>query len=141
MSLDEFDHLLVKDYVSWKVQLYSNQAYLGRCVIVYKGNKQDLADTTQQEFLELHKVINDLKSALVKAFSPIMFNYICNGNQEPVLHVHLFPRYAHPVIFNNVVFTDMNWEKNPYPYDSDFIITNELKSLIIKNIKEKLQVF
>ncbi len=139
MNLDDFDHLLIKEYTNWKVQLYSNQAYLGRCVIIFKGNKQDLADTTLEEFIELHKILGALKNALTKAFSPTKFNYICNGNQEPQLHMHVFPRYDKPVLFNNVEFKDVNWGKKPYPYDEDFKVDEGSTSLIIKTIKERLE--
>ncbi len=140
MSVDEFDHLLIKDYANWKVQLYSNQAYLGRCVIIYKGVKQDLSETSQEEFLELHKIVNKLHSALTKAFSPTKFNYICNGHKEPSLHIHVFPRYSKSVFFNDIEFRDMNWGKKPYPYDEDFTTDTALTRLIIKTIKDNLSI-
>jgi len=104
---------VINKYKYWTVKVFSNQEYLGRCVIrCDRENALDLTDATPEEQKELFKILKDLKSAIKKAFDNDWINYSFLGNSAKHLHCHVVPRYQSPRNFESKVFVDERWGNN-----------------------------
>ncbi len=106
---------LVKDFTYWRVELFENQSYLGRCSIVLKRHLEDAFDCTDEELKELIDVCRKLKAAFSLCFKPDLFNYAFLGNVERHVQLHFVPRYAAPRSFSEVKFFDDRFGKSYMP--------------------------
>ncbi len=137
---DEFSHTTVKEYENWKVQLFLNQYYLGRCLIKLKKHKVDLTELSQDERNELfEKVLPEVQGAIDSLFEPDLYNQATLGNDCRHFHLHVIPRYEDKREFNGEVFRDQNWNSNYTPYPRDFEIKDESFKKLQDKISEKLQ--
>ena len=134
-----YSELVIKEYTHWRLELYTNQCYLGRCVLYYKGNKSDLLETTSEEYMEMHTILKDLQRVIRELFQPDKFNYSIMGNSDPKLHVHFFPRYKTERVFAGYKFNDYGWGNMPYPYDNAFTLPQNILLEIKEAIKNKLK--
>src|SRR5690554_5886595 len=89
----EFEKYRIAEFNNWRIELHSNQAYLGRCIIVLKNHAEDLFDLNEEKIKELFEVGKNLRNALNKSFKPDLFNYSSLGNEVRHLHLHVVPRY------------------------------------------------
>ena len=135
---EQFKELDIKEYEHWKVGLHSNQAYLGRSVIVLKRHTEDFFDTTQEEQQELLKVGKDVRDAIRTVFQPDLMNYSTLGNIVRHVHWHVVPRYEKPMEFGGVVFEDKMWGENWTPYDKGFTLPKKTLFDIRDKIKSAL---
>lgn len=110
------DALRIFDTASWDVVLNPNQTYVGRCVVVLKRPCEDLADISEDEWLEFLGIVKKTEALLRVALDATMFNWACSMNHayqqvppKPQVHWHLIPRYAHPIVVGNRQFTDPNF--------------------------------
>jgi diadenosine tetraphosphate (Ap4A) HIT family hydrolase len=80
----------------WKVFLYRNQAYLGRCVVYLKTRAIDdplaLTDPEREELWK--EILPKLTRALNAAFQPDRINYAHLANRLRHVHWHVVPRYT-----------------------------------------------
>lgn len=128
----------IKSYTMWRLELHSNQCYLGRCLLALKDHKEDIFEITDTEREELYKVVPQIKKAISETFQPDMFNYTSLGNEVSHVHLHIIPRYRKGVIFNNQEFTDENWGKNPSPYNKNFKISSSTTDKVIDVLQKNL---
>ncbi|MEI7652911.1 MAG: HIT domain-containing protein [bacterium] len=106
MKTDYSDHL-IKEYQYWKLEVYSNQGYLGRCAVWCKrASASDPTDATPDEQRELFQILQEVKVALSLSFAPDWYNYAFQGNKVARLHCHVVPRYRKPVTFMGKLFED-----------------------------------
>ena len=139
LKMENFQKLLIKEYKYWKVLLHHNQCYLGRCVVWCKReNVIDFFDMDKEEKKEFWDISKNLREVIQKIFKPDLFNYSSLANRTPHLHVHVIPRYKEKRIFENFTFADKRWGKNPYPYNKNFKISDniisEIRKIIYQNI-------
>ena len=106
---------IIYDAKYWFVVLSENQYYLGRSFILFKGEKTSLSELTREEFLNLKLVIDLMEDAMKSAFNATYFNWTCLMNdhydeslstKRTYLHLHLWPRYKHPITLNGEEFID-----------------------------------
>lgn len=94
----------------WAVQLHTNQAYLGRCIVYLTSRDiDDPLQLTKEERDELWiDIFPRLSQALKKAFQPDRINYAYLANETKSVHWHIAPRYEkNPVrTFAGVTFND-----------------------------------
>jgi diadenosine tetraphosphate (Ap4A) HIT family hydrolase len=129
---------LVKEYKHWSVQVHSNQGYLGRCIIWCKREDAlDLAGATEDEQKEFFVILNELKKAATRVFTPDWFNYAFLGNGMRHLHCHFIPRYSSNRQFEGVTFSDKYWGNN-YQTDENFITPPELLNKVMLRLKQEL---
>lgn len=132
----------------WKVLLAYDQTYLGRCILILKKPCSNLAEISQSELLDFHKIVQQLENASKKAFGATMFNWACimnNAYQEenpnPQVHWHFRPRYKKEVSFAGEKFIDPNFG---YHYTPDSLTKNpriveeKLRNAIITKYKKFL---
>ena len=134
----ENDWLLIKKYKYWRVELRSNQNYLGWSLVILNRHVEDLMDITVDERSELFRITKKLRNAITKAFQTDHFNYASLGNKTRHLHLQVVPRYSKEVVFHGVTFIDNNWESNYSPYDKDFDVPIGIKKTIIQTIQSGL---
>jgi diadenosine tetraphosphate (Ap4A) HIT family hydrolase len=135
---DDYSKFLIKDYALWSIYINENQSYLGRCIVWCKREKAlDLTEATSEEQKELFVILDDLKNAVTKAFSPDWFNYSFLGNEMRHLHGHFIPRYAKAREFLGVIFEDKLWGHN-YKTDHNFKISESILTAIQTKIKSLL---
>lgn len=139
------DDIILFETDFWKVLLFPNQAYLGRCLISLKKDSGELSDLTSEEWADFHKnIVKKLEPAFKKAFNATMFNWTCFMNHayrdespNPHTHWHFRARYKNDVEFAGEKFQDTEF---PTHYDKDRkkIVSKELLKKISEEIKKYL---
>jgi len=110
------NQIILTETKNWYITLWENQYYLGRATIEFKDKtKKHLLELSEEEILELFSLIRKYEIALRKSFGTTNFNWTCLmnnsykekniDNPEP-LHLHVWPRYRNPVVFNGEAFKD-----------------------------------
>ena len=136
---DKFSNTVIEEYNNWKIQLFLNQYYIGRCIIKLKRHAVDLTELKIEERKELfEKVLPELKQAVDSLFSPDLYNHATLGNDCRHFHLHFIPRYREERIFDGEKFEDENWNSNYTPYPTDFEVSEETYNKIKKRIREEL---
>lgn len=136
----KYHKFFINEYVYWRIELHTNQCYLGRSVVILKRHVEDLSEINDDERNELFKIMRNLKNTLTIAFKPDLLNYASLGNKTNHLHLHVIPRYYGPIQFAGQTFIDSRWGHNPSPYNKDFKVTDEVYEQIIKAIKTNLKL-
>lgn len=135
----DYKDRIIKEYKYWVLCLDRYQCYLGKSYIWLKRDSvNDLADITDEEQQELHKIIRDFSGSIRNLFKADHFNYAVQGNITPQLHVHLVPRYKKKITFDGLEFEDKNWGKNYAPYDKNFKINDSAMKKIISAIRNEI---
>ena len=101
----------------WRVELNPNQQHLGRTFVGLREHKPDLANLTEEEFLDFRRIVISLEVGVRAAFQADLFNWMClmnnakRDNQDTHVHWHVVPRYSAPVEFNGHIYTDDAWPR------------------------------
>lgn len=97
----------------WKINLSSDQSYLGRCYVVSRRHVGNLSKLTKSEWKDFEIIVKKLETTIRKTFKATMFNWTCLMNDayrqklpKPYVHWHFRPRYNHPVKFCGLIFED-----------------------------------
>lgn len=129
----------------WLVKLGSDQTYLGRATIVFKGDKGELSDLSEEEMLDFLSVVKKYEFSLKKMFGATMFNWTCLMNNSfkekpysPLVHWHARPRYDHEVLLSDVLFIDPNFAHH-YNREANKEVSEELQKIIVTKIQEGLE--
>ena len=112
----EYTKGFLKDYEYWALEVSYRQHTLGSFIIFLKNEKKEkISELNIKELGELKMVMGEIEKALFtnKIFKPDRFNYWQMGNKVHYLHVHGFPRYAKPRIFNGEEWIDKTWGNPP----------------------------
>lgn len=90
----DLDSLMIKicDLEVSTVYLFKEQAYKGRCNVVFKEHKSEITDLTE-EAAAFIKDIRKVAKAIQKAFNPDKINYGAFADTMKHLHFHLVPKY------------------------------------------------
>lgn len=128
----------------WKIVIASDQAYLGRCFVILKRHRGDLAELENPEWIDFIAVVKNLETALKKSFGAAMFNWTClmnnayqNISPNPHVHWHFRPRYDRKVEFYGEIFEDFEFGKH-YSQTRKREVPDEIKRKIVERIKENL---
>lgn len=130
---------------NWAVTLSPDQGYLGRCYVTLKEHKEDLADLTNEEWLEFGEVVKKLEKAIRLAFNAQVFNWGCLMNNafqhspaKPHVHWHMRPRYDQTVSFDGIDFTDPLFGHH-YGREHSQKVSDETLEHIRNTIKENIR--
>ena len=136
--IEDFSANIIKEYKYWRILVFSNQSYLGRCVVWCKRDDAlDLTDATSEEQTELFSILKDLRVAINKIFKPDWLNYAFLGNETRHLHCHVIPRYSKIVEFMGTTFEDKLYGHN-YQTDKNFITPEEVLFKVRDELKNEL---
>lgn len=131
----------------WKVFLAEDQTYLGYSVVVLKREScGDLAEVSEEEFLDFLQIVKRFEESLRKSFEATMFNWTCLMNNayqvtpaKPHVHWHVKSRYDHGVEYSGEMFVDPNFGHHyALLKDCDRSVTDEMRHEIIKRIQDNL---
>ena len=91
----DLDSLMIKicDLDVSTVYLFKEQTYKGRCNVVFKEHKSEIADLTEEEAAAFIKDIRKVAKAIQKAFNPGKINYGAFADTMKHLHFHVVPKY------------------------------------------------
>lgn len=139
------DETIIYETDFWKVVLFPDQAYLGRCVIVLKRDCGEMSNITFDEWMDFHKnIVQTLESAFKKAFNATMFNWTCLMNHaykknppKPFVHWHFRPRYKEYVTFAGEKFQDLEFSHH-YSTQRKMIVSKDVLKKISEAIKNYL---
>jgi diadenosine tetraphosphate (Ap4A) HIT family hydrolase len=143
----------MKEYVLldrkyWKAILHPDQYYLGRSVILSKTNHEHFSEFSLEEMKELFEVIKDLEESMIKLFDATHFNWTClnndsykekNRDKERLVHLHVRPRYSHPVVLKGYTFLDRNFGHH-YERKTDEQVTDEIMTFITDSINKEIKI-
>ncbi|WP_238917519.1 HIT family protein [Clostridium sp. YIM B02555] len=127
---EELDKLMIKicDLEVSTVYLFKEQTYKGRCNVVFKEHKSEVAELTEQEASSFIKDVRRVAQAMHKAFTPNKINYGAFADTMKHLHFHLVPKYEGGPSWGGT------FEMNPqqvYLSDEEY---NELIDKVKKNL-------
>lgn len=112
LSNDEKKWLLIKNS-NWSVYLSDEQDYIGRCILVLNRHCGCLSELTDDEWMELKRIINRLENSFRTVLGAELCNWSCLLNSfykkedpNPHLHLHVRPRYKNPVSLNGMQYAD-----------------------------------
>jgi|SRR3989344_4782962 len=136
--------IVLFETIYWKIILFEDQAYLGRCVIVLKRHCDELSNLTLDEWSDFYEVVKKLEFALKKTFKATMFNWAClmndaykSKNPKPQVHWHFRPRYNSDVLFMGEKFEDLEFAHH-YSRERKKIVSYEFLKEIAKEISKYL---
>ncbi|MGL5694907.1 MAG: HIT family protein [Peptostreptococcaceae bacterium] len=73
--------------------LFKEQTYSGRCLVAFKGHKNELFDLNDEERDLFMKDVARAAKAMKEAFNVNKVNYGAYSDKMPHLHFHLVPKY------------------------------------------------
>lgn len=131
----------------WCVYLANNQNYPGRCIIPLRRHCLSLSEITEQEILELHKIIKLLENIWKKELNATNFNWTClmNGGYSkkpynPHVHFHFIPRFEEFYVTENGNFYDTKFG-NHYSLDDALQALNDKERIeMCEKIKEQIKL-
>ncbi len=135
MDNTDYSVFLIKQFQFWKLQIFENQGYLGRCILwCDREDALDLTDIHPDEYQEMLEICKQWRHATTTCFNPDWHNYAFLGNETRHLHGHLVPRYQSKRVFAGMEFRDDCWGHN-YQTDKSFITPPE----VLHSIQQTLQ--
>lgn len=125
---------------NWAVQLHTNQAYLGRCVVYLTSRCiENPLQLTKEERDELWiDILPRLSGALQKAFQPDRINYVHLANESKHVHWHVVPRYENNPIrkFVGETFNDKRAGTNFAPEPQHILsaeVLDKIRAVLTKH--------
>lgn len=98
---------------NWAVGIGNNQAYFGRAYVTLRNHKPSLSNLNKEEWAEFEEIVQKLEAAYEAAFNAVPLNWGCfmnnafrNGESNPHVHWHIFPRYRIAPVLNGVYYDD-----------------------------------
>ena len=125
----------------WEIIIAPDQGYLGRCYVTLIEHKADLAELTEEEWLDYVEIVKKIEEAIRSAFGAIVFNWGCFMNTAfqvspatPHVHWHLRPRYDKTISFDGIDFRDPLFG---YHYDTGQ--SHKVSEGTLSNIRAKIK--
>ena len=77
---------------SWIVYLADKQDYIGRCVIVLKRHCASLSELTDEEWMDLKRIIDKLESSFKDTLGANLSNWSCllNDSTRVKIRIHIY---------------------------------------------------
>lgn len=117
---------LIRDYGHWSVQVRPKQVTLGSLIILSHSDATAFSDLQPEAFAELAIVVKDAETVSARTFANTKINYLMLMMVDPHVHFHVLPRYAAPVMFEGVAYTDPGWPGQPVLSVSDGLADADL---------------
>ncbi|MDB2151079.1 HIT family protein [Clostridium butyricum] len=92
---EDLDNLMIKicELEVSTLYLFKEQTYEGRCNVVFKEHKSELADLTEYEASKFANDIAVASRAIRKAFNPDKINYGAFADNMKHFHFHIVPKH------------------------------------------------
>lgn len=125
----DFESLKLLSGEYWNVFLHEDQTVVGRVYFWSTDDVDDLLDVSAESLAEFHALGVRVRDALRTLYQPTQFNYLALGNKTPHPHIHLIPRYEHPITRYGHTFTDTNFGGS-FQREKSLLIPDELYTAI-----------
>lgn len=140
---DKGDMLFETQY--WYASLKNDQTYLGSAFLRLRRVESNFGNLTNEEMLELLKIIDMIERTTKKIFGSSHANWFCLMNHAyrihppiPLVHIHLHPRYMQQkIIFAGYEFTD-NAPAELFE-SKDVIVPDSVRKEIIRAYQEEFR--
>ena len=126
----------------WRVFLADEQDYVGRCVLVLRRHCESLSELTEEEWMELHRMVRLIESCVKEVFGAELCNWSClmnsfykSSDPNPHVHVHVRPRYRTPVTINGHVYADAEFGHH-YSLQRNSRVSEEDMQAIFRKMKQ-----
>lgn len=104
---------VIHSFRHWSVMLRPAQVTLGALVLAAHEPARAFSELSVDSFAELRETVNQIESALTRAFQYDKINYLMLMMVDPDVHFHVIPRYAQPRQFDDIEFIDSGWPAAP----------------------------
>lgn len=105
--------LHVADVGGWVLSVRPGQLTLGSMVLSSGSGAACMADLSDKEREGLGAGLALAEKLVRRAFDASRINYLCLMMQDPIVHFHVFPRYARSVEEYGHVWEDPDWPGPP----------------------------
>lgn len=107
------DVLTVRRTDSWTVSVRPAQPVLGALVISSTRGCVDLAELTATEGAELIDLLGRYEGWARRAYGAVRLNVLLLMMKDPIVHVHVLPRYDGARDRHGATWTDAGWPGPP----------------------------
>jgi len=83
----------IADFETSELYLMRNQAYPGRCILVFKNHRAELFELSPEELRSYSSELARSAAAIKTVFGAAKINYAAYGDLVPHLHFHLVPKF------------------------------------------------
>ena len=120
---------LVAEYRHWLVLLRPQQPALGSLVLAARGDFTSFSKLPADAFVELHRAVADIETALAGAVGYAKINYLMLMMVDPHVHWHVIPRYEGTREAHGVTLADKGWPKLPQLGEAYALEPRQIESL------------
>ena len=131
---------------SWTVFLTDEQDYIGRCILVLKRHCHSLSELTEDEWVELRRLVCIVEACLKAVLGAALCNWSFLMNSfykaptpDPHLHIHVRPRYDKPVMLGGNAYIDGEFGHH-YALHKGGEIPAEDREEVFRRLKEWLDL-
>ena len=122
---------------AWMIVINRNQNLLGKVMLVLSRDCDDVRQLKDDEWLQLHRDIGRVTSALNSLFEPDHYNYSFLMNVDRQVHLNVIPRYEDQRAWRGLTFDDPYFGQAP-PTDTRQV-PDELLSSIVDSVRGSLE--
>jgi len=90
----------------WTLALNRNQNLVGKTMVVANRRVESVTALEPNEWLDLHRQMARVESALDDLLGPDQYNYAFLMNADAQVHMHVVPRYRTERRWSGQMFTD-----------------------------------
>lgn len=105
--------LHVAEIGSWVLSVRPAQLTLGAMVLASRSGALAMSDLKPEEIQDMGRGFGMAERLAGKAFGAQRINYLCLMMQDPIVHFHVLPRYAYPLVRYGVDWVDADWPGPP----------------------------
>jgi len=110
------------------VYFVKNQNFPGRCVVAFKGHKEELFQLTDEEQAGYMSNIARVSKAIYEIYKPDKLNYAIYGDGVPHVHCHIVPKKKDGFCWGKPFVLDGN----------NNVLSDEEAAKLAEQIKNKL---
>jgi diadenosine tetraphosphate (Ap4A) HIT family hydrolase len=105
--------LLVLETARWLFSVRKQQVTLGSGVLLSKSRAAGFEVLTEEDFVDLRRAMGCVAGMYERSFRPAKINYLALMMVDPIVHLHVIPRYAEPRSLLGRVYEDLAWPMPP----------------------------
>ena len=139
---EEDKRFLLYEDEYWMLFLADEQDYVGRSIIVLKRHCGTLSELNEEEWMDLHKLIQKFEECVRLILGVELCNWSCLLNDfykeeapNPHLHIHCRPRLKKPVLIGGNTYADTEFGHH-YALKKKAVITAEDMMALYSKMKD-----
>ncbi|SFX08933.1 hypothetical protein [Marinospirillum alkaliphilum] len=123
--------LSIAETPGWILSVRPQQLTLGSMVLSVQTEAKSFAELTACQCQEMGQLLAHAEQLVKERLDAVRINVLCLMMQDPLLHFHVFPRYAEPLQFAGQVWQDEDWPGPPLirPVVTDQAVLHELQGI------------